>query len=136
VAHAASTAEAMIHPEKDVLSTTRRLLGAQVLVFRSKDYQNLEQSMMALKTAGVNTIIVRAFQNPGDRIYRFARPRSDVGAYFQTTHAPVVDAVLEEIVTIGHRWGLKVFAWLETRKMPLHILDPENSKALSYDFET
>ena len=136
VAHAASTAEAMIHPEKDFLSTTRRLLGAQVLVFRSKDYQNLEQSMMALKTAGVNTIIVRAFQNPGDRIYRFARPRSDVGAYFQTTHAPVVDAVLEEIVTIGHRWGLKVFAWLETRKMPLHILDPENSKALSYDFET
>jgi biofilm PGA synthesis lipoprotein PgaB len=135
-AHAASVAEAMIYPEKRTLPTTRRLLGAQVLVFRSRDYKELEHLMMDLKKAGVNTIIVRAFQNPGDRVYRFANPRSSVGAYFQTTHAPVVDAVLERIVSIGHRRGLKVFAWMETRKMPLSLPNPEDSKALSYSFET
>ena len=135
-AHAASVAEAMISPEKRDLPTTRRLLGAQVLVFRSKDYQELERSMMDLKKAGVNTIIVRAFQNPGDRVYRFAKSKSPVGAYFQTTHAPVVDAVLQRIVSIGHRWGLKVFAWMETRKMPLSLPDLEGSKALSYSFKS
>jgi biofilm PGA synthesis lipoprotein PgaB len=135
-ADAASVAEAMIYPEEKTFPTTRRLLGAQVLVFKSRDYKKLEQSMMDLKKAGVNTIIVRAFQNRGDRIYRFANPRSSVGAYFHTNHAPVVDAVLERIVSIGHRWGLKVFAWMETRKMPLNLPDPEGSRAFSYCFET
>jgi biofilm PGA synthesis lipoprotein PgaB len=135
-AHAASVAEAMVAPEKKTLPMTRRLLGAQVLVFRSKNYEQLEKSMMDLKKAGVNTIIVRAFQNPGDRIYRFAKPQSRVGAYFQTIHAPVVDAVLERIVSIGHRRGMKVFAWMETRKMPLNLPNPEEAKALSYCFDT
>jgi uncharacterized lipoprotein YddW (UPF0748 family) len=135
-ADAASVAEAKVYPENRVVPTTRRLLGAQVLVFKSRSYEDLEMAMMDLKKAGVNTIIVRAFQNRGDRIYRFAKPRSRVGAYFQTTYAPVVDAVLEPIVAMGHRWGLKVFAWMETRKMPLHLPDPESSKAFSYCFET
>jgi biofilm PGA synthesis lipoprotein PgaB len=133
---AASVAEAMVYPDRMELPTTRRLLGAQVLVFTSRDYEELEKSMMDLKGAGVNTVIVRAFQNRGDRVYRFARPRSKVGAYFETTHSPIVDPVLARIVSIGHRHGVKVFAWMETRKMPLHLPHPEVSRALSYSFET
>jgi poly-beta-1,6-N-acetyl-D-glucosamine N-deacetylase len=135
-ADAASVAEAMVDPESEAPPGARRLLGAQVLVFRSKDYEELKNSIMDLKHAGVNTIIVRAFQNPGDRIYPFAKPQSPVGAYFQTTYAPVVDPVLERIVAIGHRFGMKVFAWMETRKMPLHLPDPQGAKTFSYCFET
>jgi len=135
-ADAASVAEAMVPPEKKAFPSTRRLLGAQILAFRSKDYQELGTDMMSLKKAGVNTIIVRAFQNQGDRMYPFAIPRNKMGAYFQTTHAPMVDAVLKKITDIGHQHGLRVYAWMETRKMPLHLPNPETSKALSYQFDT
>lgn len=133
---AASVAQAMVYPPKKELPGTRRLLGAQILVFRSKDYKELNHAMMQLKKAGVNTIMVRAFQNHGDRIYGFARPQHKVGAYFQTAYAPVVDPVLGRIVSIAHGCGLKVFAWMETRKMPLLLPNPQSCKAVSYCFET
>ncbi|NVM57138.1 MAG: hypothetical protein HWN51_03340, partial [Desulfobacterales bacterium] len=75
------------------------------------------------------------FQNRGDRLYGFARPQRRVGVYFETAHAPVVDPILSRLVSIGHRHGVKVFAWMETRKMPLALPDPEGSMALGYRFE-
>lgn len=133
---AASVAEARVSPQKMNTALTRRMLAAQVLVFRSRDYAQVEQSMVDLKNAGVNTLIVRAFQNRGDRVYRFSQPQCKIGVYFETSHAPVVDPVLTRIVSIGHRHGLKVFAWMETRKMPLHLADAEPATALGYCFET
>jgi hypothetical protein len=133
---AASLAEARIYPEKKDLALTQRMLAAQVLVFPSSTYEDVEESMRKLKGAGVNTIIVRAFQNPGDGLHRFVRPQSRVGAYFETAYAPVVAPVLSELVSIGHRNGLKVFAWMETRKMPLLISESDAAKAWSYDYET
>ena len=123
-------------PQKMNTVSTRRMLAAQVLVFRSRDYAQVEQCMVDLKNAGVNTLIVRAFQNRGDGVYRFSRPQCKTGVYFETSHAPVVDPVLPRIVSIGHRHGLKVFAWMETRKMPLHLADAEPFAALGYCFET
>ncbi len=131
-----SVAEARPYARGMPLPGIRRILGAQILVFRSTDYAQVESSIKDLATAGVNTLIVRAFQNRGDRIYRFARPRCRVGVYFKTTHAPVVDPVLSRIVSLAHQHGLRVFAWMETRKMPLHFPDPEASRAISYRFET
>ena len=133
---AASVAEARVPPQKMNTVSTRRMLAAQVLVFRSRDYGQVEQCMVDLKNAGVNTLIVRAFQNRGDGVYRFSRPQCKTGVYFETSHAPVVDPVLTRIVSIGHRHGLKVFAWMETRKMPLHLADAEPFTALGYCFET
>lgn len=133
---AASIAEARTYPAKKELPSTRRILGAQVLVFESRDFQETEKNFVNLKKAGVNTVIVRAFQNHGDRAHYFARPRKNAGVYFETSHAPVVDPVLTKIVSIGHHHGIKVFAWMETRKMPLYLPDPEASRALAYCFET
>ncbi len=132
----ASVAEARVRPQKTSISSTRRMLAAQVLVFKSRDYPQVEQCMINLKHAGVNTVIVRAFQNRGDRVYRFSQPQCKAGVYFETSHAPVVDPVLARIVSIGHRHGLKVFAWMETRKMPLHLAYAEPFTALGYNFET
>ena len=133
---ATSVAEARVPPQEANTVSTRRMLAAQVLVFRSRDYGQVEQCMVDLKNAGVNTLIVRAFQNRGDGVYRFSRPQCKTGVYFETSHAPVVDPVLTRIVSIGHRHGLKVFAWMETRKMPLHLADAEPFTALGYCFET
>jgi biofilm PGA synthesis lipoprotein PgaB len=132
----ASVAEARVPPEETNTALTRRMLAAQVLVFKSRDYAQVEQCVVKLKAAGVNTLIVRAFQNRGDRVYRFCRPQCQTGVYFQTTHAPVVDPVLTKIVSIGHRHGLKVFAWMETRKTPLRLAHVEPFAALEYAFET
>ncbi len=129
-------AEARTYPVKTPMPGIQRILGAQILVFRSTDYAQVENSIKDLVAAGVNTLIVRAFQNRGDRIYRFARPRCTVGVYFKTTHAPVVDPVLTQIVALAHRYGLRVFAWMETRKMPLLLTDPKASRAISYRFES
>ena len=133
---AASVAEARVPPQEANTASTRRMLAAQVLVFRSRDYAQVEQCMVDLKNAGVNTLIVRAFQNRGDGVHRFSRPQCKTGVYFETAHAPVVDPVLTRIVSIGHRHGLKVFAWMETRKMPLHLAHAEPFTALGYCFET
>ncbi len=131
----ASVAHAGPSPEEMGLPQTRRLLAAQVLLFNCQSYEEVEERIMELKEAGVNTLIFRSFQNRGDRFYAFARPRYKVGVYFDTEHAPVVDPLLAKIVSIGHRHGLRVFAWMETRKMPLRLTDSEDSKALRYNFE-
>jgi len=134
-------AEASIYKEPEIShekrdsSFTRRMLAAQVLLFHCQDYADVEACIKELKRVGVNTLIVRAFQNRGDTLYRFSRPRCSEGVYFQTEHAPVVDPLLPKLVRIGHRHGLKVFAWMETRKMPLRLPDPESSKAMGYCFE-
>lgn len=131
----ASMAHAGSLPEEIGLPQTRRLLAAQVLLFNCRSYEEVEERIMELKEAGVNTLIFRSFQNRGDRFYGFARPKYKVGVYFDTEHAPVVDPLLAKIVSIGHRHDLRVFAWMETRKMPLRLTDPEDSKALRYNFE-
>ncbi|MDY6954335.1 MAG: poly-beta-1,6-N-acetyl-D-glucosamine N-deacetylase PgaB, partial [Thermodesulfobacteriota bacterium] len=129
-------AEARLFVEEKKLPSIRRLLAAQIALFESRDYEEAEQCLQGLKAAGVNTIIVRAFQNKGDRLYGFARPQHQTGVYFQTSHAPVVDPVMAKIVSMGHGQGLKVYAWMETRNMPLELPDPKASKARRYSFET
>jgi biofilm PGA synthesis lipoprotein PgaB len=123
-------------PKKRESSFTRRMLAAQILLFGCQDYADVETCIKKLKRAGVNTLIVRAFQNRGDAPYRFSRPRCSEGVYFQTEHAPVVAPLLPRLVSIGHRHGLKVFAWMETRRMPLRHPDPERARAIGYSFET
>ena len=113
---------------------SERLLGAQVLTLNCKDYDEVEQSIINLREAGVNTLIVRSFQNPGDALHRFAQPRCRVGVYFETEHAEVVDPVLTRLVSIAHRHDIRVFAWMETRKMPLKLTNPEKARAVRYDF--
>jgi biofilm PGA synthesis lipoprotein PgaB len=120
--------------EKKLWPPLQRLLGAQVLTLKCKNYDEVEQSIVDLREAGVNTLIVRAFQNRGDTFHHFASPRCQVGVYFETEHGEVVDPMLTRLVSIAHRHDLKVFAWMETRKMPLRLTNPEKAQAVRYDF--
>jgi biofilm PGA synthesis lipoprotein PgaB len=120
--------------EKRLWPISQRLLGAQVLTLNCKNYGEVEQSIVDLRKAGVNTLIVRVFQNRGDTFHHFAQPRCQEGVYFETEHAEVVDPMLTRLVSIAHRHGLKVFAWMESRKMPLRLNNPGKARAVRYDF--
>jgi biofilm PGA synthesis lipoprotein PgaB len=123
-------------PPEHLRPPVPRLLAAQISVLNAQTYEEAEARILDLKAAGVNTLIVRAFQNPGDRFFGFVLPRYPTGVYFQTSHALVVDPMLARITRIGHDCGLSVYAWMETRNMPLNISDPQRSKARRYDFDT
>ena len=63
----------------------------------------------------MDTLILRVFQNKGDRMYQFVTPRREEGVYFKTEYAPVVDDILGKVTEIAHRNGLEIFAWMTTR---------------------
>jgi len=92
-----------------------RMSAVQVSWVPDADYLEFDRTIASLSRSGVNTLIFRVFQNPGDRVYGFARPKSDVGVYFKTRQAPLVDDVLKRVADIAHRRGLRIFAWMTTR---------------------
>jgi len=118
------------------LSRTRRLSAVQVLFFDCKTLEEVETEVAALKKAGVNTLIFRVFQNRGDRIYPFAKGKAKSGVYFKTSRAPVVDDLLGDMVEIGHRHGVDVYAWMTTRYADYGVEDMGRWQAGGYDLES
>ncbi len=120
-------------------SNNSRINAAQILWMGCKNYNEVEDSILKLKAAGVNTLIFRVFHNRYDRVYGFANPPSPpfttspsppskggdsgevkggkggVGVYFNTSHAPVVDDILGKLTEIAHKNNLKIFAFMTTR---------------------
>lgn len=106
-------------------SDSRSIKAAQILWMGCKNYSEVEDAILKLKGAGVNTLIFRVFQNRHDRVYGFANPHSPpftkggkggVGVYFNTSYAPVVDDILGKLTEIAHKNGMKIFAFMTTRK--------------------
>lgn len=95
--------------------------GIQILTFQSRDLKDVEAIISKLKEIGVNTIIVRCFQNKGDRSLIQGEELQKTGAYFKTDYAPVVDDVLGNLISIAHKHNIKIFAWMETLKCPWAI---------------
>ena len=89
--------------------------AAQVFHSEANNYVEFEKEIVHMKSLGINTIIFRVFGNSGDRIYKFANPRTKVGVYFKTTRSPVIDDLLGNVTAIAHKYGIKVFAWMTTR---------------------
>lgn len=111
------------------------ILAVQVTLFYCQNLEQVEERISRLAQAGVNTLIVRVFQNERDRPYGFATPRHLSGVYFQTRYAPVVDDVLGPVARIAHRHGLSVFAWMTTRHANYGFEDREALRGLLYHFE-
>lgn len=112
-----------------------RIVAAQVSLFYGQNLKEVEERITRLAGAGVNTLIVRVFQNEGDRFYRFATPQYASGVYFRTRYAPVVDDVLDPVTRIAHRHGLSVFAWMTTRHANYGFEGREALRGFLYDFE-
>ena len=95
-----------------------RIHAAQVLLFSATTMAEVEANLVRLKAAGVDTVIVRAFQNRGDRPLLWDGRRvgaGAVGVYFPTTAAPVVAPWIPEVAAACRRLGLSIYAWMTTR---------------------
>ena len=114
----------------------KRRICSQVFDFDGKNLGEVEKKVKQLKNAGVDTIIVRAFQNKGDRIYKFATPLHEEGVYFKTEYAPVVDDILGKVAEIIHRNGLDLFAWMTTRYASYGSDENPEYRCKSYNFAT
>ena len=110
--------------------------AVQLLTLAAADYPELDRRFQAFRAAGVNTVILRVFHNPGDRFLEVAQARSDRGVYFQNSQMPVVDDVLLPIVELAHRHGLRLFAWMTTRYADYGVEDNEELRCMAYDFAT
>jgi len=114
---------------------TKRRICVQVSYFEGKTLEEVEKRVKELKNAGVNTIILRVFQNKGDRVYQFVTPRHEEGVYFKTENAPVVDDILGKVAEMVHRNGLEIFAWMTTRYVHYGVEDSPELRCVSYNFE-
>ncbi len=114
----------------------KRRICAQVFYFDGKNLEEVEKRVKKLKNAGVDTLILRVFQNKGDRMYKFVTPRHEEGVYFKTEYAPVVDDILGKLAEIVHRNGLDIFAWITTRYANYGSEGHPEYRCKSYNFET
>ncbi len=114
----------------------KRRICVQASHFEGKTLEEVEKKMKELKIAGVNTIILRVFQNRGDRMYPFAAGHREEGVYFKTEQAPVVDDLLGKLAEIVHRNGLEIFAWMTTRYASYGLEGSPEYRGLKYNFET
>jgi len=115
---------------------TKRRICVQASYFEGKTLEEIEKRMKELKNAGVNTVILRVFQNKGDRVYPFASSRHEEGVYFKTDYAPVVDDLLGKWAEIVHRNGLEIFAWMTTRYANYGLEGFPEYRCTKYNFET
>lgn len=93
--------------------------AAQVSYLPADTYAEVEQEFQRMRAAGFDTVILRVFQNPGDRFYPFATPRAAAGVYYVTNEAPVVDDILPQLIPRARAAGLRVFAWMNTLSLAL-----------------
>ncbi len=107
--------------------------AVQVLSMDCSSWAQVEDRFKRFREAGVNTVIMRVFQNPGDIFYQFARPTKSVGVYFQTDEALVVDDILGPLCTLAHRNDLELFAWMTTRYADYGMEDREGLACRAYD---
>lgn len=116
-------------------SGPEKIVAAQVSLFYCQNLEDVEKRIRGMAEAGVNTLIVRVFQNEGDRPYGFVTPQYPSGVYFRTRYAPVVGDVLGPVASIANRHGLRVFAWMTTRLANYGFEDREGLRGFLYDFE-
>jgi tetratricopeptide (TPR) repeat protein len=114
----------------------KRRICVQASYFEGKTLEEVEKRMRELKNAGVNTIILRVFQNRGDRMYPFVTGHREEGVYFKTEYAPIVDDILGKLAEIVHRNGLEIFAWMTTRYANYGLEDSPEYRCMKYNFET
>jgi len=113
-----------------------RIVAAQISTLDFENREQLSQFFNSLKAAGVNTVIVRVFQNPGDGFYKLCAPAAQTGYYFKTGSAPVVCDLLAVIAEEAHRSGLKIFAWMNSRYADYGIENRSDLHSIYYDFKT
>ncbi len=110
------------------------LVAAQIFVLPDTDYDSYFSKIQEM---GYNTVILRVFQNPGDR-YHFLLKEHPVksGVYFQTDKAPVVLNILNKVADTAHQKGLKIFAWMTTRELQWDFPGKQEMMETKYNIQS
>ena len=123
--------------KKREFSQNEPIRAVQVFYFDGKTTQEIEAEMTELSRGGIDTIIVRVFHNSGDRFHpsvsTLRRKNFSAGLYFRSSHAPVIEDFLADVIPLAHKHNLKVFAWMTTRYADYGIEDNEELKCSAFD---
>ncbi len=109
--------------------------GLQLMDLDCRTWQEVEKRVAELSTSGANALIIRVFQDPGDKYYSFIKPKYDRGVYFKTQGVPVVADVLGPMCRIAHQNGLAIIAWMTTRYANYGREDDNRLRCMAWDFE-
>ncbi len=86
---------------------------------------SLESWLSRLEEAGVDTVVVKVFQNGSGQ-----RPS---GVFFQTQHAPVLADRLTTLIQAARRHPFRIFAWMSVRQMNWKLRSDPAWADLQYD---
>jgi biofilm PGA synthesis lipoprotein PgaB len=111
----AAVAAGSVRPPKPQRSVPK-LDAVQVFVFRSPRPEQIDSELAALRASGVDTLIVRAFHNRGDRPLFPGLGIAEPGVYFRSRNAPLAADLLPGLVEKARAQGMRIFAWVGTRK--------------------
>jgi biofilm PGA synthesis lipoprotein PgaB len=114
----------------------KSIVGVQIPLIESKNFKEFDKEISFLKKRGFNTIIVRVFQNNGDRTHRLVKSRRRTGVYFKTSHAPVIEDILGDVIDIARRNSMVVYAWMSTRSCDWFLSENREFRDLIYDFQS
>jgi len=119
---------------KPALAATAPMRAAQITQIDSKSRDELGAFFRNLRAAGIDTVIVRMFQNPGDGFFKLCAPAAATGYYFKTSSAPVVCDLAGVIADEAHKSGLKFYAWMNSRYADYGIEDRRDLHSRAFDF--
>jgi hypothetical protein len=99
-----------------------RLKAVQILVLEAETVQEIRSIVRGYRMAGFDTVILRAFQLPGDRHHGPGSNASSDdgrdslgGVYFPTKIAFVIKDIITPFVQACRAEGVRPFAWMVTR---------------------
>jgi biofilm PGA synthesis lipoprotein PgaB len=139
---------AIVASQPDVHGAAHPLSAVQVMNFSGKSFAEIEAEFSNLSRAGIDTVIMRVFHNRGDNIYPVVKAERDridagglgradeVGVYFSTTHSPVVEDILADVVKISHRHGIKLFAWMTTKYADYGVEESNDLACKGFDLRS
>jgi len=109
------------------------LRAAQLLRVEAASVPELERTIFELKHQGVDTLILRVFQNLGERRHILAPPAPSTGVYFASREAPVIMDLLGSVVRVAHALGMRVFAWMPTSTCDWMVAEHPGWRDYAYD---
>lgn len=110
-----------------------RLVMAQIHRLEGATAAEIDGELARIRKAGFNTLILRVFQNRGDRFHALTgleKGTDRQGVYFATGRAPVVADLVSIVAPRARAQGLKIYAWITTRHMDW--LDRPEWRDISY----
>ncbi|MBN2384332.1 hypothetical protein JXQ70_15755 [bacterium] len=116
-------------------STPTPLVAVQLIDLSWKTEQDFTLLFSDLKAKGVNTVIIRLFQNGGTRD-RNGRAQYDSGVYFKSDQAPLLTDLLEPACRAARTVGISLYGWMTTRNCDWYAYVQREWQDERYNLET